>query len=295
MGHLHDQFLQELELRGYSPHTCRCYVGCVRAFVSYFQRSPEELETEHIRTYLHYLVRERQLSQGSVNQTYSALKILYETILGRPWEALRLPRGKKPKQLPLVLSQTELQRLFAAVSYLKHRALLVTIYSAGLRVSEAIHLKVSDIDSSRRLIRVRQGKGGKDRYTLLAERTVPLLRAYWRQHQPHDWLFPGRPDDRPLTANAVQKVFARALERAQITKPASPHTLRHSFATHLLEQGIDRCHIQRLMGHASIKTTVRYIHVSQRHIAQVRSPLDQWYTPEEELWLRAETDHETDG
>jgi len=291
MGHLHDQYLQELELRGYSPHTCRCYVGCVRAFVSHFQRSPEELGTEHIRTYLHYLVRERQLSQGAINQAYSALKILYETTLGRSWDTLRLPRGKKPKQLPLVLSQDELERLFAAVSYLKHRALLVTLYSAGLRVSEATHLKVSDIDSSRMLIRVRQGKGRKDRYTLLAQRTLPLLRAYWRKHQPHDWLFPGRPDDQPIQEQTARLVFRQALNRAQIIKPASPHSLRHSFATHLLEQGIDLCHIQRLMGHASIRTTVRYIHVSQRHIAQVNSPLDAWYTPEEALWLREETDH----
>ena len=295
MDYLHDQFLQELELRGYSPHTCTCYVRCVLAFVSYFQRPPQELGTEQIRNYLHYLSRERKLSQGAISQAYSALKILYEAILGLPWDGLRLPRGKKSKQLPLVLSQEELERLFAAVSYLKHRALLVTIYSAGLRVSEATHLKVSDIDSSRMLIRVRQGKGRKDRYTLLAQRTLPLLRAYWRKHQPHDWLFPGRPDNQPITANAVQAVFRQALKRAKIIKPASPHTLRHSFATHLLEQGIDLCRIQRLMGHTSIRTTVRYIHVSQRHIAQMHSPLDAWYTPEEALWLREETGHATDG
>jgi site-specific recombinase XerD len=293
MGHLHDQYLQELELRGYSPHTCNCYVRCVRAFVSHFQRSPEELGTEHIRSYLHYLARERQLSQGAINQAYSALKILYETTLERPWDTLRLPRGKKPKQLPVVLSQDELERLFAAVSYLKHRALLVTIYSAGLRVSEATHLKVSDIDSSRMLIRVRQGKGRKDRYTLLAQRTLPLLRAYWRKHHPHDWLFPGRPDDQPIQAQTARLVFHQALQRAKIIKPASPHTLRHSFATHLLEQGIDLCHIQHLMGHTSIRTTVRYIHVSQRHISQVNSPLDAWYTPEEALWLGEETGHAT--
>lgn len=290
MGHLQDRFLQELELRGYSPHTCRCYVGCARAFVVYFQRSPEKLGTEHIRTYLHYLIRERQLSSSAISQAYSALKILYETILGRPWDTLQLPRGKKPKQLPLVLSPDELERLFAAVSYLKHRALLVTIYSAGLRVSEATHLKVCDIDSSRMLIRVRQGKGRKDRYTLLAERTLPLLRAYWRKHQPHDWLFPGRPDDQPIQEQTARLVFHQALQRAKITKPASPHTLRHSFATHLLEQGVDLCHIQRLMGHTSIRTTVRYLHVSRHHLAQVRSPLDQWETPEKAPWLGG-TDH----
>jgi|APSaa5957512622_1039677.scaffolds.fasta_scaffold05447_2 integrase/recombinase XerD len=293
MDYLHEQFLQELELRGYSPHTCTSYVRCVLAFVSHFQRPPQELGTEQIRNYLHYLSRERKLSQGAINQAYSALKILYEAILGLPWDDLRLPRGKQPKQLPVVLSQEELERLFAATSYLKHRALLVTIYSAGLRVSEATHLKVSDIDSSRMLIRVRQGKGGKDRYTLLAGRTLPLLRAYWRKHHPHDWLFPGRPDNRPIQEQTVRLVFHQAQKRARIIKPASPHTLRHSFATHLLEQGIDLCHIQRLMGHASIRTTVRYIHVSQRHIAQVHSPLDQWYTPEEALWLKEGASHET--
>ena len=191
MDHLHDQLLQELELRGYSAHTCTSYVRCVLAFVSHFERPPQELGTKHIRSYLHYLVRERQLSQGAINQAYSALKILYQAVLGLPWDSLHLPRSKKPKQLPVVLSSDELERLFAAISYLKHRALLVTLYWAGLRVSEVTHLKVSAIDSSRMLIRVRQGKGRKDRYTLLAERPLPLLRAYWRKHHPRDWLFPG--------------------------------------------------------------------------------------------------------
>ena len=294
MGRLQDQFLMDMELRGFSPHTCRRYVSCVRGFVAYFKQAPEALGTEEIRTYLHYLTRERQLSQGSINQTYSALKLLYEITLGRTWDPLKLPRGKKPQTLPVIFSQAEVGRLFDAVSYLKHRVLLVTIYSAGLRVSEVTHLRVDDIDSSRMLIRVRQGKGKKDRYTLLAQRTLPLLRAYWQKHQPRGWLFPGRPADKPISEHAVQQVFRQALAKAQINKVANTHALRHSFATHLVEQGIDLCHIQRLLGHASIKTTVRYIHVSTRHITQVPSPLDQWEVAEGTAWLEGASD-ETDA
>jgi integrase/recombinase XerD len=178
------------------------------------------------------------------------------------------------KRLPVVLSSQEVQAIFSATRNLKHRALLMTIYSAGLRVSEVVHLKVSDIDSQRMMIRVRQGKGQKDRYTLLAQRTLEVLREYWKEYRPQDWLFPGKPENEALSVSAVQRVFEKVLLQAGIKKPASVHTLRHSFATHLLEAGTDLYHIQRLLGHTSPKTTAIYLHLSRKNLGGVTSPLD---------------------
>jgi site-specific recombinase XerD len=178
------------------------------------------------------------------------------------------------KKLPVVLSREEIRGIFSAIKNLKHRALLMAIYSAGLRVSEVVHLKVSDLDSQRMTIRVQQGKGQKDRYTLLSQRTLEVLRDYWRAYRPQDWLFPGKPATQPLSVSAVQRVFGMVLLRAGIKKPASVHTLRHSFATHLLEDGTDLYHIQRLLGHASPKTTTVYLHLSRKDMRSVRSPLD---------------------
>jgi site-specific recombinase XerD len=178
------------------------------------------------------------------------------------------------KKLPVVLSREEIQAIFSATENLKHRALLMTIYSAGLRVSEAVHLKVSDLDSYRMVIRVEQGKGQKDRYTLLAQRTLEVLRDYWREYRPSGWLFPGNPATEPLSVSSVQRVFGKVLVRAAIKKAASVHTLRHSFATHLLEDGTDLYHIQRLLGHTTPKTTTIYLHLSRKDLRSVTSPLD---------------------
>jgi site-specific recombinase XerD len=178
------------------------------------------------------------------------------------------------KKLPVVLSREEIQAIFSVTGNLKHRALLMTIYSAGLRVSEVVHLKVSDLDSQRMVIRVQQGKGQKDRYTLLAQRALDVLRDYWREYRPSGWLFPGKPATEPLSVSAVQRVFERGLHQAGIKKPASVHTLRHSFATHLLEDGTDLYHIQRLLGHSTPKTTTIYLHLSRKDLGSVTSPLD---------------------
>jgi site-specific recombinase XerD len=209
-----------------------------------------------------------------MSQAYSGLKFFYETTLKRDWDGFRIPRVKMRKKLPVVLSQQEVQVLFSAVRNLKHRAILMTIYSAGLRLNEAIHLKVSDIDSQRMMIRVEQGKGDKDRYTLLASRTLDILREYWREYRPHDWLFYSRSFERPLSSRTVQVVLERALHQAGIKKPATVHTLRHSFATHLLEAGTDLYHIQHLLGHKSPQTTTIYLHLSRRDLVKVISPID---------------------
>jgi site-specific recombinase XerD len=246
----------------------------MRSFALHFHRSPDELGEQEIRDYLHYLIQVKKGSQSGVSQAYSALKFFYETTLKRDWNGFRIPRVQKGKKLPVVLSQQEIQAIFSATRNLKHRVVLMTIYSAGLRISEVVHLKVSDIDSQRMTIRVQQGKGQKDRYTLLSQRTLEVLRAYWKEYRPSGWLFPGKPETEPLSVSSVQRVFEKVLLRARIKKPASVHTLRHSFATHLLEAGTDLYHIQRLLGHTSPKTTAIYLHLSRKNLGGLTSPLD---------------------
>jgi integrase/recombinase XerD len=274
MGKLHDQMKMDLELKNLSPRTRSCYLGWMRSFALHFHRSPGELGEPEIRDYLHYLIQEKKASQSGVSQAYSALKFFYETTLKRDWNGFRIPRVQMGKKLPVVLSQQEIQAIILATRNLKHRALLMTIYSAGLRLSEVVHLKVSDIDSQRMTIRVQQGKGQKDRYTLLSQRLLEVLREYWKEYRPVGWLFCGKPETEPLSVSSVQRVFEKVLLRAGIKKPASVHTLRHSFATHLLEAGTDLFHIQRLLGHTSPKTTAVYLHLSRKNLGGVRSPLD---------------------
>ncbi len=272
----YDRMKTDLELRGFSPKTQQNYLGNVRRFVAHYQRSPETLGREEVRAYLHHLISERGLSKSTLHSVYSALKFFYEKTLGQSWEAFELPRPKASRTLPVVLSPQEIQAILAAPRNLKHRALLMVIYSGGLRIAEATHLRVDDIDSQRMTIRVRQGKGAKDRYTLLGQKTLRVLREYWLYYKPVDWLFPGQPEDQPLSERSGQEIFKRALARAGISKAATMHTLRHSFATHLLETGVDLTYIQRLMGHKSLKTTSIYLHVSQRDLSQIVSPIDQW-------------------
>ncbi len=266
MGKLYEQMKVDLELRNLSPRTRSCYLTWVRSFALHFHRSPEGMGDPEVREYLHYLIEAKKVSQSAVNQAYSALKFFYETTLKRDWNGYRIPRAQKAKKLPVILSQQEIQRIFSAIGNLKHRAVLMTIYSAGLRLGEVVHLKVSDLDSERMTIRVRQGKGQKDRYTLLAQRTLDILREYWKEYRPQGWLFPGKPESEPLSVSAVQRVLEKALLRAGIQKAASVHTLRHSFATHLLEAGTDLIHIQRLLGHTSLRTTAVYLHLSRKDL-----------------------------
>ena len=274
MGQLYNQMKMDLELKNFSPKTIRCYLDCMVQFVRHYGRSPVDMDEEEIRGYLHYLITEKKVSQSSINQAYSAMKFFYETTLERPWNGIKIPRSKIRKKLPVVFSLQEVRSLLASVDNLKHQALLTTIYSGGLRLGEATKLRPSDIDGERMTILVQGGKGNKDRYTVLGERTLELLRLYYKVYRPVQWLFPSRDSGKPLSGASVQRVFKKALHRAGIKKKASVHTLRHSFATHLLESGTDLYYIQRLLGHSAASTTSVYLHITGRDLAKVTSPID---------------------
>jgi len=274
MGKLREQMKMDLKLKGYSSKTQAAYLGYMKKFVRYFGRSPAKMGEEEIREYLYHLLTERDLGDSSINSAYSALKFFYKTTLCRDWNVAKIPRRKPEKRLPVVLDGSEIKQLFAVTTNLKHRALLMTTYSAGLRVSETAHLKVCDVDSKRMQLRIAQGKGKKDRYASLSPVTLNLLRDYWRQYRPFSWLFPGRLPESPISTRSIQKVFKDAKRKAGIKKPATVHTLRHSFATHLLEAGTDIYRVQKLMGHTSPKTTTIYIHLRRQDLLKVISPLD---------------------
>jgi len=274
MGALKEKMKMDLELKGYSARTQGVYIGQVKKFAQYFGKSPAEMGETEIREYLYYLVTEKHLSDSSINSGYSALKFFYETTLGRDWNIKKIPRRKAEKRLPTVLDGSEIKQLFTSIRNLKHRAIMVTTYSAGLRVSETAHLKVSDIDSKRMQLRISQGKGKKDRYTLLSKLTLNLLREYWREYRPKEWLFPGNSPHRPISSRTIQKVFENARRKAGIQKLATVHTLRHSFATHLLEAGTDIYRIQKLMGHTTPKTTALYMHLRRQDVLKVVSPIE---------------------
>lgn len=274
MGKLRDQMEMDMKLRRLRPRTISCYLDRMRSVATHFGKSPAELTEEEIRRYLYHLIEERKASQAVISQSYSALKFFFENTLQRQWDALRIPRSKQQKKLPGVLSKREVELIFSCTSNLKHRAILMTTYSAGLRISEATRLKVLDIDSERMTIRVNEGKGFKDRYTLLGERNLEILRRYYKAYRPSEWLFPGRNPSEPVSVSCVQRVFKASVHKAGIKKKASVHTLRHSFATHLLESGVDLYYIQRLLGHKSAGTTSVYLHVTGKDIGKIRSPID---------------------
>jgi integrase/recombinase XerD len=273
MKPLREQFIQQLQLKGYSPRTINTYVDCLLSLAKYYNTSPDLLTTDQIRDYFLYCLNVKELSKSWMNQTICALKILFVEILKREWNRLDIPRPRREKKLPLVLSKQEVQKILNAHTNVKHRALLMITYSAGLRVSETRHLKISDIDSSRMLLRIEQAKGHKDRYAVLSPIALELLRVYWKLYKPKKWLFENK-DGQPVPETTAQKIFKNALEKSGIKKKASIHTLRHSFATHLLEQGVSLPIIQQLLGHRSLKTTSVYLHVQQFSINAVRSPLD---------------------
>ena len=272
---LREQMQRDLQLRGLSVRTQEAYLTQVRDFARYFKKSPDQLGESEIKEYLHYLLREKKASDATVRQCYGALKFLYQTTLQRGWVMEKIPYLKTRTKLPVVLDRKEIDALFTVTHNLKHLAILMLIYSAGLRVGEAANLRISDIDSKRMTIRVQQGKGGKDRYSILSHVALETLRLYWRKYRPSEWLFPGYGKNNPISSRSIQRIFEAAKDRAGITKPASTHTLRHSFATHLLEAGINLHHIQLLLGHKSPQTTTVYLHVSRMDLAQIASPLDR--------------------
>lgn len=274
MTPLRQRMIEELELRGMSPKTLKLYVDCVARFARYFGKSPEQLGPEEVRTYLLYMVNERKVAWGTYNQTLSALRFLYRWVLNRG-EVVQDIRSPRPeRRLPVVLSFDEVHRFFAAIPSFKHRTLLMLAYAAGLRLSEAARIRVSDIDSQRMVIRVVQGKRKKDRYTILSPLLLEMLRHYYWAARPKDYLFPGRGKTGVVSSSVVQQACIEARQRAGLGKEVTPHTLRHSFATHLLEAGTDIRVIQELLGHTSPRTTARYTHVSTRLIGKTKSPLD---------------------
>lgn len=274
MTPLRQRMIETLELRGFSPKTQRIYVDCVARFARYFGRSPDQLGVEEIRTYLLYLVRERKVAWSTYKQALSALRFLYRSVLnqGEVVQDIRAPRPER--RLPVVLSFEEVHRLFAAIRSFKHRTLLMLAYASGLRLAEAARLRVSDIDSQRMVLRIEQGKRKKDRYTILSPLLLEMLRHYWWAARPTDYLFPGRGQSGVVRSSTVQRACLEAQLRAGIGKHITPHTLRHSFATHLLEAGTELRVIQELLGHASPRTTAIYTHVSAQLIRQTQSPLD---------------------
>lgn len=259
---LRQRMIDDLRIRNYSPRTIEVYTDCIRGFAAHFRKSPKRLGPEEIRTYQRFLIEEKQVSWPSFNQTVSALRFLYGVTLGRPDLIPRIPYPKHETKLPVVLSVEEVGRFLGAVRNLKHRTILMTLYGAGLRLTEALALTVTDVDSARMVIRVQHGKGGKDRYVDLANTLLLALRGYWKVYRPAPYLFPGRSPDQPLEPTAVQKVCVQARRRAGFQKPISPHTLRHCYATHLLEAGKDLRTIQLRLGHRALTTTARYLHVA---------------------------------
>jgi site-specific recombinase XerD len=262
-----------LTLEGYSTSTRDHYSQQIHRFLLRVRRNPTKASAEVLKSYLLGKLDEG-LSPSYIRQARAALVLLYTHILDQPEKVIDLPCPKAEQQLPFVLSREEVSRLLEAASDLKAKALFTVIYSAGLRISEALNLKISDILSDRRQIRVRHGKGSKDRYTILSDETLKLLRAYYQEYKPQDWLFAGRDPGTHLSASSARRLFRKARDQAGINVNATPHTLRHSFATHLLEDGVDLRYVQELLGHTDIRTTQRYAHVSKRRILDVRSPLD---------------------
>lgn len=274
MGQLREKMVMEMQLRNLSAKTIEDYTRQIVWYTKHYGRSPAKLGDSEIKQYLHHLLVNQKLSWSSVNVCYCALRFFYEKTLKRPWNVENIPRPKTGTILPEILSDPELIRLFDAPKNFKHRIMLMTIYSAGLRVSEVTRLKPAHIDSDRMLIRVEQSKGRKDRYTLLSGALLPELRNYYQQFRPRTYLFEGRTPARALSVETVQRIFKKAKEIAGIRKKASVHTLRHCFATHLMENGTDIFRIKEFMGHRSIQTTLHYIHVRREHLRQATSPLD---------------------
>lgn len=268
------RFQQDLQIRNKSPRTIQAYSHHLKQFVKFHGgRSPEQLGPEEIRAFQVHLVQVRRLSWSSFNQTVCALRFLYQVTLPRPWPVTMIPFGKRPKKLPVVLAPEEVRRLLACCSARNVRTVLTTLYAAGLRMQEALHLKVTDIDSQRMLLTV-LGKGNKQRQVPLSRQLLAELRDYWREYRPRDWLFPGQNPAQPLNPGTVQAACQKAVAAAGLTKRATPHSLRHSFATHCLEAGVDLLTISRLLGHSSFSTTLVYLHVRRAHLETVKSPYD---------------------
>lgn len=274
MTDLRKRMDNDMVLRGLAERTRKSYIAGVVGLARHYRRSPDRISEAEVQAYLLHMLQVRKLSWSTCNIAANGLRFLYHVTLGKDGTQFRIPVGKQPQTLPEILSRQEVFRLFEAAANPKHRALLKTAYGGGLRVSELVRLRVRDIDSARMTIRVEQGKGGKDRYTLLPPGLLEELRAYWRHYRPAEWLFPARRTDHPMDVTSVQRMYITTKLRARITKRGGIHALRHAFATHLLEAGENLRTIQELLGHGSIQSTQRYLHVARGMAAPARAPLD---------------------
>jgi len=266
---------EDMQVRNLSPHTQESYVLQVAQFARHFSKSPEELGAEDIRSYQVYLTNEKKLAPSSILVAVASLRFLYRVTLQKDWLFDNIiPTPKKPQKLPVVLSPEEALRFLDCIQQIKHRAILTTCYAAGLRVSEVVRLRPTDIDSQRMVIRVEQGKGQKDRYVMLSPRLLQILRNWWQVKKPRLWLFPGAVLNRHITPEAVENACKKAHQLCRIPKPITPHSLRHAFAVHLLEKGTDVRTIQLLLGHRSLATTARYLRIATVKVCSTTSPLD---------------------
>lgn len=275
MTKLREKMLEDMQLRGLTQSTQEAYIKNIKLYAMHYNQSPDKLTEDHFRKYILYLQNERRASSSTIIQALCALKFLYRDTLGKDWTTLDFVRIKKENKLPVILSKEEIQKIIDNTENLKHKALLTTIYSAGLRVSEAVLLRIKDIDSNRMLIRVEQSKHKKDRYTILAKKTLQLLRKYYIKYRPTLWLFPGERTGMPILTRSALLIFKKSLYKSGITKNATTHSLRHSFATHLMEAGVNLRYIQVLLGHRTPQTTSIYTHVCKYSIMNINSPIDE--------------------
>jgi len=271
---LRQRMIDDMTVRNFAPNTMLAYLKQVSYFAQHFDRSPERLGAEEIRSYQIYLAKERRVSISSRTVAVSALRFLYHVTLKQDRIIEIIPFPKQEYQLPVIVSPEEVLRLLEAAPSFTHHVIFSTMYGTGLRVSEALHLRVSDLDSQRMMIRIEQGKGHRDRYVPLSPKLLELLRTYWRKLRPQPWLFPGQFPHQPLRREAVSDAIARASERAGLKKHISPHSLRHAYAVHLLEAGTDIRKIQLLLGHRSLSTTARYLRLATTTVCATTSPLD---------------------
>lgn len=275
MTPLRQRMSEDMQVRNLAPHTQRSYLQQVSQFARHFGKSPELLGPNDIRAYQLHLTQDRHLSASSILVAIAAIRFLYKITLKRDWNVDDvIPACRKPQKLPAVMSQEEVNRFLVAVENPKHRVILTVCYAAGLRVSEAVRLTPEAIDSQRMVIRVKAGKGRKDRYVMLSPKLLDILRAYWRKARPQQWLFPGDLPGQPISTAAVEHVCRQVRDQAAITKPVTPHSLRHAFAVHLLESGADVRTIQLLLGHRSLSTTARYLRLATNKVCATASPLD---------------------
>lgn len=279
MGKMRRLLEEELRLRRYRERTINAYTRCVAKFVQFHGRPAQEMGTAEVRSYLLHMTEEKKLAGATVNQAICALRFFYVEVLKRPWEIESVRFQRRVRRLPGVLTEAEVGKLISAAKDIKQRTILMTLYSAGLRLDELTRLLPADIDSSAMKIRVREGKGGHERYTLLSKTLLEALRNYYKLYRPDRWLFYSRTKDDPIRARWVQRMVTAAGKRAGLTQPIRPHVLRHSFATHLLEAGTALPYIKELLGHRSLKSTLIYTHVSREGLGRVVSPLDRMRLP----------------